>query len=320
MNRVTTLHWQYLLVALLLSFIPITLQIVKADPVVIQDSQGEQRFDTSPKRVVALSWSQVEQVLDLDITPVGIADTDGYRAWVEAPQLPDSVNNVGLRQEPNLERIAELAPDVILISDDQIDFASKLERIAPVVHVDAYSEDHDNATVARENYQMLAALFDRQSLANTRLSELDNRINKLAQSIDAHFAGNLPDVTIVRFLDKSRAAIYGPNSMTSYALDAFGINSAFDVANSTWGLEIHKVSDLGAVDRGIVMHIQPFEQADQLFETALWNSMPFVDGDRFHTLPTLWTYGGALSVGRIADAIAATLLSVEPADSQSSGD
>ncbi len=320
MNPATALRSHHIVWLLLLSFVLVFWQSARADAIVIQDSRGKQRFETTPKRVVALSWSQVEQVLDLDITPVGIADTDGYRMWVKAPHLPDSVNDVGLRQEPNLERIAELAPDVILISDDQIDFASKLAQIAPVVHVDAYSEDHDNAAVARENYQMLSTLFDRQSLADSRLSEQDDQIEKLAQSVNKHFAGKLPDVTIVRFLDKSRAAIYGPNSTTTYVLNAFGIDSAFDVENSTWGLEIHKAGDLGAIDRGHVMHIEPFLQEDQLFETALWKSMPFVEAERFHSLPTLWTYGGALSVGRIADAIATTLLSIDAAAELASGD
>jgi len=38
----------------------------------------------------------------------------------------------GLRQEPNVERLATLAPDLILASDQQVDLQPVLERIAPV--------------------------------------------------------------------------------------------------------------------------------------------------------------------------------------------
>jgi iron complex transport system substrate-binding protein len=39
-----------------------------------------------------------------------------YRAWVGEPQLPAGVIDIGLRAQPNRELLAELKPDLILIS------------------------------------------------------------------------------------------------------------------------------------------------------------------------------------------------------------
>src|SRR5262245_36288925 len=68
----------------------------------------------SSPRVVALEWDGVEDALALGVTPVGGADLRGYRAFV-SPTIPSSVQDVGTRQEPSLERIAQLKPDVIVV-------------------------------------------------------------------------------------------------------------------------------------------------------------------------------------------------------------
>ncbi|MDX1654347.1 MAG: ABC transporter substrate-binding protein [Candidatus Competibacteraceae bacterium] len=280
--------------------------------VTVEDSRGTHTFSQPPQRVVALSWAMAEQLLDLAITPVGIADVDGYRTWVVNPPLPEGVADLGLRQEPNFERIAELAPELILISDDQLSFAEQLQAIAPVLHFDAFSADHNNWAAAQEIYLELAGLFQREDLARERLAEQARRLEALAERLDRHFAGHPPPVTVVRFLDQARVAVYGGNAMTSYALGALGLDNGYPLPDSTWGLNLKKIQDLGRISRGHVLHIQPFFQAQEVFARPLWQAMPFVRAGRFHALPPVWTYGGALSVGRLAEEIARVLLAVKP--------
>lgn len=282
-----------------------------AAQVSITDSRGVQTFEQVPERVVALSWSMMEQALNLNIEPVGMADPQGYENWVVQPSLPAQIADVGLRHEPNLERIAQLQPQVILISDDQIDIVDKLESIAPVVHFTSFSEDHDNVQVSRDNYLALSALFDQQLLAQQRILAMDARISELGAEVKAHFSQSPPAVTVVRFLDTSRVAVYGDNSATSHVLTEFGIESEIQIPASTWGLALRKVPELGEVESGHLMSILPFEQSATLYDTTLWKAMPFNLAGRYHELPSMWTYGGALATGRIAELIAAELLAIE---------
>lgn len=69
-----------------------------------------------PQRIVALEWLPVELLLALGITPYGIADIPNYKLWVSEPPLPDSVIDVGLRTEPNLELLTEMKPSFLLWS------------------------------------------------------------------------------------------------------------------------------------------------------------------------------------------------------------
>lgn len=296
--------------ALVVSFFLLVVGTLPATATTIADSRGAQTIDAPPQRVVALSWALVEQLLELGVTPVGVADPDGYRTWVVRPALPDSVTGVGLRQEPDLEAIAALAPDLILASDDQIGFVPLLEKIAPVLHFDAFRAEHDNARAARAIFRDLGRVFGRQALADDRLAALDARLAALKARLEDHFAGAPPKVTVVRFVDDARVVIYGGNAMSTHALEALGLESGYPLPSTAWGLTLRPVRDLGSIDEGVVLAKQPFGKAEVLFDKPLWKAMPFVRHDRFHALPPTWSYGGALSVGYLAEVIADALTAV----------
>jgi iron complex transport system substrate-binding protein len=296
------------LLALLLALVP----ALAAAGVEVADSRGTHRFEAPPERVAALSWSLAEQVVELGLAPVAVADPEGYATWVAEPALPEGVEGVGLRQEPNLERLAALAPEVILISDDQIAFAPALERIAPVLHFETFSEEHDNAEAARETFRTLGRLLGREAVAEARLDALDARLAELREAVATHFDGAPPPVTVLRFVDAARVVVHGENAMTTHALDAVGLENGAGIDASKWGIAIRKVEELPALARGEVLHISPFPAGETLFASPIWRAMPFVREGRFHAIGPVWTYGGAMSLGRLAEAIAAALLATDP--------
>jgi iron complex transport system substrate-binding protein len=296
-----------------LSFLLLLPAFAAAEPVRITDSRGPQTVPAPPGRVVALSWSLAEQVLALGVEPVAIADPEGYRRWVARPELPQGVVGVGLRQEPNHERIAELEPDVILASDEQIAFADALSRIAPVVHFDAFSPDHDNAAAADRIFREVAALLGRADRAEAALAARDRRISALRDRLAERFGETPPPVTVIRLIDTARVAVYGANSTPVAALRALGLESGVSLPPSTWGLTMQRIAELGRIEEGHVLHIRPFPGEEALFARPLWQAMPFVRAGRFHALPPVWTYGGAMSIGYLAEEIAAALLAADPA-------
>src|SRR5690606_35731439 len=127
----------------------------------ITDSLVGHYSPTPPRRIIALTWKAAEQVLELGIMPLAVADADNYREWVVRPELPVSVPSAGTRLEPNLELLVELKPDLILISPVLADMQAQLARIAPVLQFDAYRHDHDNAAIARRTFLELGKLLDR---------------------------------------------------------------------------------------------------------------------------------------------------------------
>lgn len=276
----------------------------------VTDSLGRHEFTTVPERVAALNWAAAEHLLELGVTPLAVADVTGYREWVVQPALPAGVEDVGLRQEPNLERLAELKPDLIISGDQQGDLLPRLSQIAPVLHFETFSSEHNNAEAARRVFLTLARVLDREERAGQRMAELEQGFERLKARLHAHFGDTLPRVTVVRLMDSSHVRLYGDNGMPQYALERLGITPALPQPVSQWGQVQKKLTDLGAIRDGVVLYIEPFPEADKLFATPLWRAMPFVRAGRLAAVPPTWTYGGVMSLGYLAENLTRALLSV----------
>lgn len=307
-NRVNLLLPKLLVLLLSLVLVPNTVQAV----VEVHDSLGLQRFEQMPQRVVALNWGATEELIALGVTPVGVADMRGYRDWVARPALPEGITDVGRRAEPSLELLVSLQPDLIIIGSQQRGLLEKLEPIAPVLYFDNYRADHDNAAAVEQSFLALARVLGLEQVAKTRLQQREQRLNALAQQLQMHFNGQPPKVAVVRLGDTAHARVYGANSMVEAALDALRLENALPQPVTPWGQVQKKVTDLAAVGEGALLYIEPFPKREQLFEMPLWQFMPFVQNQRFAAVEPVWTYGGALSIEYLAEAITESLLELEP--------
>ena len=131
-----------------------------------------------PKRIVALEWLPVELLLALGITPYGVADVPNYRLWVNQPPLPDSVIDVGLRTEPNLELLTEMKPSFMVWSAGYGPAPEKLARIAPGRGF-SFSDGKKPLAVARQSLQEMAQLLNLQTAAERHLAQYDTVIASL---------------------------------------------------------------------------------------------------------------------------------------------
>lgn len=262
-------------------------------------------------RVAALSWEATEHLLELGITPVAVADAGDYRVWYVNPPLPAGVPNAGSRTEPNLELLARMQPELIILSPLLQDMRERIARIAPVMLHESFTQERDNLAVQRESFLSLAKRLGREAQAQVRIQQMDTHIAALRAQLAAHFGTALPAVAVIRFSSPTVVFFNGPNSMPQHALDLLGLQAAHRVQPSAWGITQANIAALGQVQRGMVLHIEPFGQQDKLFGTPLWQAMPFVKAGRFAALPSIWTYGGLFSVERLATAITQALLKLD---------
>src|SRR5690606_41021463 len=93
-----------------------------------------------PRRIAALEWASAETLIALAIAPVGVADIEGYRRWVVEPGLPAGTVDLGLRTEPNLELLRWLSPDLLTTVPGYASGSPWLERIAPILPFEIYTE------------------------------------------------------------------------------------------------------------------------------------------------------------------------------------
>jgi ferric hydroxamate transport system substrate-binding protein len=259
----------------------------------------------STPRIVALGWVAAEQLLELGIAPLAVADRDDYRRWVVRPALPASVLDAGSRSEPNLELLLGLRPDLIVTDGTLDDLLPRLERIAPVLNLHPFSSRHDNAASARALYLQLARRLDREAFARQRLLALDARLAQLRRQIAVRFPHGVPPVCLIRVGSPTVVWLYGDNSMPQAATRALGLRPGCPVSTGAWGVAQRRSADLAVLGDSIVLAIAPLEPAARLWQSPLWRAMPFVRAGRFAAVRSTWTYGGVFSLQYLAEAIVA---------------
>jgi iron complex transport system substrate-binding protein len=109
-----------------------------AFPVTIEHQFGTATIPAAPQRVVTIGFNEQDYLLAFGIEPVGVREFLGYdapnRPWAPEGVRGKDIPTVG-SQDLEFEKIAGLAPDLILGVNSYIDQAAydKLNAIAPTV-------------------------------------------------------------------------------------------------------------------------------------------------------------------------------------------
>jgi iron complex transport system substrate-binding protein len=108
----------------------------------VNGTLGSVELHGTPKRIVALEFSFVDDLVQVGVSPIGIADDhDPSRIIPEVRAKLKPYTSVGLRQSPALEKIASLHPDLIIADATRdVDIYRQLQAIAPTVALDSLTE------------------------------------------------------------------------------------------------------------------------------------------------------------------------------------
>ncbi len=289
-----------------------TVMITRANAdITVHDAYGAVTFEQVPQRVVVLNWDILEQVLALDIEPIAAPNLPGYRQWVVNPYAPESIEDIGTRAEPNLEKIASLKPDVILAASPQQDLIPLLRQIAPVVYLPNFSQNEAAAQTAIKHFRTLGALFDKQELAEQKLAQLNDSFKQLRDKIRQHYSVPL-DVLVMRFSTPNSVLLSTENSTTDYVVEQLGLTNPIQVSARAWGIKQDRINRLQNLEQSYVLYVQPFPQESKLNSSPLWQAMPFVKKQRVNSVRAVWAYGGAMSLQYMAEAITDSLIELAP--------
>lgn len=188
----------------------------------IKHAMGETKIPAQPKRVVALDQSFVDAVLTLETPVVGYTN---YRSIDD--KLPDylgavattygkDATPVGTLEQPSLEKIMALKPDLIVSAKVRHEaLYAKLSQIAPTV----FSET--TGAIWKENLKLMGQALGKEALADTRLKEFEGRAAKIGEAIKAK-DGKLPTVSVVRFAGEPTTRLYVETSYSGVVLKDVG--------------------------------------------------------------------------------------------------
>jgi len=295
--------WRYS-AALLLSLVPVLTSATSW-----QHEQGTLTLDKTPERVIALNWAATEALLLLGVTPIGVADRDGYNAWVREPELPEGVANVGTRVAPSLEAIAELKPDLIVTSSEMAPAANLLERIAPTYVVSVYKQGSRPFEKASSMLTTLGEMLNREERAKSVLNDIDQTLQAQRHRLENSGLTDRP-VALVNFLDDRHVRVYAPNGLFQRALNALGLENAWPHSGNYWGFSVVGLEALAPYQDSRIVVISPTLPglSDTLANSPFWTYLPPVQRDQVYQIDPVWPFGGVFPVKRLATLLADGLL------------
>lgn len=152
-----------------------------ADTRKVKDAYGEAEVPANPARIVVLDIGALDNLLQMGVKPVGapsiLAAGDPYPAYLPGT---DGIENIGSVNEPNLEAIDALKPDLIIGNKDTHDaIHAQLAQIAPTVFVETLG------VTWKENLQLHADAVNKSKEGAELLSAYEQRAAKMGEALAA---------------------------------------------------------------------------------------------------------------------------------------
>ncbi|WP_369132171.1 ABC transporter substrate-binding protein [Modestobacter sp. I12A-02662] len=255
-----------------------------------------------PERVVVLDTGELDAVVALGITPVGAVRTDvsaelpGYLE--DAGADPAEIAEVGTINEPDLERIAALEPDLILSNAVRHrEIYDQLSAIAPTVLAE------DVGDTWKENLLLDAEALGLTAEAEQLLSDLEAR----AVEVGAQFGDPAAlEVSVVRFVGAGSVRLYGEGSFIGTVLADAGFSRPEVQRTPETFVEVGP-EEISQADGDLLFSAAYGEdgQADLsgLTTGGLWQSLPVVQQGRAYPVDDdRWFLAiGPLGAGLVLD-------------------
>ena len=260
-------------------------------------------------RVVTLEWTATEIALSLGLRPVGVAELDAYRNWVavENEGLADAVD-VGRRQQPSLEAIRKLSPDLILSSRfrHQV-LREKLAALAPTELLDDQPADGDMLAAVYAGVRQAGKALGREDAAAALLSGFDERAAALKDKVLAGNAGR--KLVVAQPLPGTpRLRVFSSNAAIAQLLDRIGFPPGLSLPPQPFGFTAIDLEGLAALDGETMLVLLSDSVPQELAESALWPMLPAVAAGKVITAGAAnWPFGSVAALARMMETIAGKL-------------
>ena len=239
---------------------------------------GTTELKKVPKRIVILDNLYGEILDPLHITPVGAttgqADSQEFSTLFKKQYKDAKVVSVGWQGSPDLDKIAELKPDLILMTGEQEDLYEELSEIAPTV---GYQINTDENWDYHETSLKVAEIFDKRDEMKKDLDRVDAREAVFAENVKAKFGNQ--KLMYLRVTDTDiRYYAYGH---FGYLYDTYHFNRAetFNPDDMFQVIDPDKLKDINP-DLLIVQADSQELLDNKLKNTPVWTSLKAVQNNK----------------------------------------
>lgn len=285
---------------------------------VIKHQMGETEITGTPERVVVLYSIYAGDVRALGVQPVGIVDRDWINGWLTPIGYPlsEDVVNVGIPNEPNMETILQLEPDLIIglggkWGEKHIELYDEFSEIAPTLLFNPDPRPElDELEVAKQNFMAIADALNRHDEGIAWLENMEARYNEASKKIEqAGYKGaNVILTTAYLQNDVPEMFIFTEGAFATLLLNKIGlVNEAPDPADTTdtWyrtGMEGLTTFDDPDVHLIVSYNAGQYD-TNPLEKSPIYDDLEFVKNGHVHDIGNTRLFGQVLFAEDIANRV-----------------
>ncbi|SCW77688.1 iron complex transport system substrate-binding protein [Paenibacillus tianmuensis] len=265
----------------------------------VKHAMGESEVPANPQKVVILTNEGTEALLALGVKPIGAVQSYTGNPWFDHIKADmEGVKVIGGEQQPNLELIASLKPDLIIGSKMRHEkIYDQLKAIAPTVYSETLRGEW------KENFKLYAEALNKKAEGDKIIAAFDKRIEDFKQKAGSKLSEK---VAVVRFMGGKTRYYYG-NMFTGVIFKQIGIARS-DAKNDEKAFEDitkERLTELEAADRVIYFTYETGDgkgtkQEEEWMNDPLWKNLKVVKNNKvFKVDDVIWNTAGGVKAANL---------------------
>jgi len=259
----------------------------EGETVVVTHELGETTVNKNPKKIVVFDYGILDSLDKLGVEGIVGVVQSGLPEHLSKFASED-YSSIGSLKEPDMEKIFELTPDLIIISGRQSDYYEELNKIAPTIHLGVKNENYLDSFA--ENMNILGEIFGEEKAVEKELANITEAIEELNAKVTEKGVNGL-----IALANDGAFSVYGAESRFGIIHNSFGVTPVDEnIEASTHGQKasfeyiVEKnpqylfVIDRAAVTGGTT-------SAKELFENELMaKTDAYQNGNIVYLNPSIW--------------------------------
>lgn len=269
----------------------------------ILDANGQsQAVPDAPKRIVVLSELDLDSALTLGVQPVGTVNGRGQATLPRylLDKAGKEIAVVGDLDNPNLEKLIDLEPDLILTGQTKPELLALLKEIAPTVVTGNWGEPW------KVVFQRSALVMNKEAEGKAFLAQYDARLQEARTRLAKHQG---EQISIVRWNPKGPSYMHGGTFASSVVQEMGLARPAHQIGDKSPHSPALSLESLNLLDGDWLVigtlstsgdAVDAMKQAEQ---TPAFQQLSAIKGKRFGAVDgSLWTStGGPQAALRVID-------------------
>jgi iron complex transport system substrate-binding protein len=269
-----------------ISTLPIATKVVK-------HAFGETRIPAKPQRIIVLNDTcLLDPVLSLGIKPIGTVSFFPQYDFLFRGVTNDEaagIEIVGNGNQPNLEKVIMLKPDLILMREYQKSIYKQLSAIAPTVAVDCWTVRNYSF---KDNLRFIAQVLGESEKAEQVIAQYYERVKKL-QTLMGERLKEI-EVSVISIFGEGLISTYADKETYNQVLQDIGIRLIPILANQKEDTLVSSIEVLNRYDADILFVMNTTQELTQtFFKTPLLTTLKAAQNNQVYAVQVdrWWTYG-----------------------------